>query len=100
MGDLTLFQLVEKLAAGGFATFLIVILIAGQKRVWVWGYHLDDTIREKDTYYDDMVKEKNALIAYERNEKDEWRTLAWETKKLTEKSVSLAQTAVGNEGQK
>lgn len=78
-----LFQVVKELAAGGFATFLVAILVAGKYGVWVWGHH-----------YTDMCKEKDAIIAYERAEKEEWRQLAWETKHLTEKSVRVAEKAV------
>jgi hypothetical protein len=76
-------QLIEKLAAGGFATFLVAILIAGKYRVWVWGYHLDDAIRDREKQ-----------ITYERAEKDQWRQLAMEGKNLTDRSVALASTVV------
>ena len=76
-------SVINKLAAGGLATLLIAILVAGKYKIWVWGYA-----------YEEMVKEKDAQIAYERAEKNEWRQLAWETRSLTEKSVSLATKAV------
>lgn len=77
-------EVAKEVAAGGFATFLVIVLIAGKYRVWMWGYH-----------YDEMVKEKDELIAYERAEKNEWRSMAWDTRRLTDKSVTLAQKAVG-----
>lgn len=79
-------SIINKLAAGGLATLLIAILVAGWKRIWVWGYH-----------FDEMVRQKDALIDYERKEKEEWRQLAWGTHKLTERTVTLAAKAVETE---
>lgn len=76
-------EAINKLAAGGLATLLIAILVAGWKGIWIWGYH-----------FDAMVKEKDAQIAYERAEKEQWRKLAWDTHQLTERSVSIVDKAV------
>lgn len=79
-------EAINKLAAGGLATLLIAILVAGWKGIWIFGKH-----------YEAMVKEKDAQIAYERAEKEQWRKLAWDTHLLTERSVSLATKAVKSE---
>lgn len=76
-------QIIKDLATGGFATFLVTILVAGKYRIWVWGYILDD-----------IVKDKDAQIAHERAEKDQWRTLALQNRELTDRSVSLATKVV------
>lgn len=89
-----IYQVVKELAAGGFATFLVAVLVAGKYRVWIWGHHYDAMVIEKDERFDEMVREKDAQITYERGEKDQWRALAWDTHKLTERSVSLATKAV------
>lgn len=76
-------ELAKELAASSFATFLIVILIAGKYRWWVFG-----------SYYDEMLKDKEEQIEYERREKEQWRAMAMQTRDLTERSVAVAAKAV------
>jgi hypothetical protein len=78
------FQIVKELAAGGFATFLVAILVAGRYRIWVWGYVLDE-----------VVTEKNKLVEYERARGEEWKQLALTNRELVERSVTVVSKAVG-----
>lgn len=70
-------QVIKELAAGGFATFLIAILVAGKYRIWMF-----------TSYHDEMIVDKDKQIAAERAEKEQWRALALETRNLTDRSVS------------
>jgi hypothetical protein len=81
--DSDIISIVKELAAGGFATFLVAILVAGRYRIWVWGYHLDEVIKERDT-----------LIAYERAEKEQFKQLLLDARELTNRSVDLASKVV------
>lgn len=90
----SLYNLAKDIAAGGFATLLIAILIAGKYRVWMWCHHHDEIKTADDRRFDEMVEEKDKQIEYERKEKEEWRKLAWDTKRLTEQSVTLAAKVV------
>lgn len=38
----------EKLSGAGLATLLVFILIGGQKKIWVWGYQLEEMRAERD----------------------------------------------------
>jgi hypothetical protein len=78
------FEIIKELAAGGFASFLIAILIAGKYRIWVWGYHLDELRRDYEK-----------AIDYERAEKNQWREIALEGRDLVHRSVSMAGKVVG-----
>jgi len=78
------FQVVEKLAAGGFVTFLVAILLAGKYRVWVWGYQLDEAVRDKEKQ-----------IEEQRHEKEQWRSQALGARDLTERSVTLSTKLAG-----
>lgn len=80
-----LITVIKELATGGFATFLIAIIIAGWKRIWIWSY-----------VYDEMIKEKNAQIEHERAEKEEWKAHVFKTKELTDRTLHLAEKVVGN----
>jgi hypothetical protein len=60
-----LFELASKLSGAGLATLLIFILVGGWKRMWVWGYQLEQLRTD--------MKEQ---LLDERAEKQEWKSLA------------------------
>jgi len=74
---------IKELATGGFATFLIALLVAGKYRVWVYGHYLDEVIKNKD-----------AQIAREQQETERWRALALGARELTDRSLAVAARVV------
>lgn len=78
-----LIPVIEKLASAGFATFLVVIIIAGRYRIWLWSWT-----------FDEMLKAKNEQIDYERREKEYWRSAAFQNKDLADRSVVVASKVV------
>jgi len=79
-------QLAKDLAAGGFATLLIAIGVAGWYKVWIWGY-----------VYEDMKKEKDAQIESERQQKNEYKSMLFSARNLTDRTVEVAQKALGGQ---
>lgn len=75
-GEFTLGQLVQLVRDGGAITGLLILLIGGHRRWWVWGYQLAEMRRERD----------------------EWKTLFLRSMKVTEVAVSVAQTSSSKEG--
>ena len=67
-------------------TMLVIILVAGQRSVWIWfSLHkaaLDSEIARRA----DLL----ALLELERREKNEWKTLAFKATGITQDTVDLA----------
>ena len=78
-----LIPLIERLAGAGFATFLVVIIIAGRYRIWLWSWT-----------FDEMLNAKNEQLNYERKEKEYWRSAAFQNKDLADRSVVVASKVV------
>lgn len=77
------FEILEKLAASGFASFLLAVLWAGKARVWVWGYHLEE-----------LQKRHDREIEHERAEKNEWKALALDSRDVVHRSLRVASKSV------
>lgn len=71
-----LLQLAQKLSGASLATLLILILIGGWKKVWVFGYQLN---------------EMEAQVERMRLERDGWKELALKATGLAENSVTIAE---------
>lgn len=65
--DTDILTLIDKLSGAGLATLLIVILYGGFKRLWVWGYQLEEM----------------------RIDRDRWQQLALKGTALSERTLNL-----------
>jgi hypothetical protein len=80
-----LFELASKLSGAGLATLLIFILVGGWKRMWVWGYQLEQLRTD--------MKEQ---LLDERAEKQEWKSLALRNLEVAKVLVASAPTPGGS----
>lgn len=69
---MTINEILEALRAGGMTGLLVVALIGGFRRWWVFGWHYKEVKRERD----------------------EWKALALGGTHLAERSITMAQEAV------
>lgn len=99
-------EVVKTLAAGGFATLLIAILVAGRYRQWLWYNVYDEMVAAKDKAYSEMVaakdaayaamvKEKDRQIDDERREKIEWKDYLARTRDFADRSIAALSKVVG-----
>ena len=72
--DISLVNILDLISKGGLAVALVVILIAGMKGYWVWGW----------IYKEGIEREKQL-----REERNEWRDLAIHGMNLADKGVNL-----------
>lgn len=63
---------------GGWLVVLMIILWAGHKRYWVWGYQLDEAERRAQQW---------------QTRADTWQDLAWKGTHAAEQAVDLMSTA-------
>lgn len=76
--EITLKELVDIISGGGLVGLLVIILVAGMRGYWVWGW----------AYKEGIAREQRL-----REERDEWRDLAIQGMTLADRGVSLAGTA-------
>lgn len=67
--NVDIFAMAEKLSGAGLTTIVLLILISGWKRIWVWGYQIDEC----------------------RAERDEWKRMALRGTDFAERAVVLAE---------
>lgn len=73
---MTLLELYDFVARGGFPALMAVILWAGSKRVWVWGWQFDHERRRADRFEEialtnaKIAATTTQVIAAARSEKD------------------------------
>lgn len=72
---MTIVELVQVLRDGGMLAGLLLILVGGFRRWWVWGYQLVEMQRERD----------------------EWKGLFLRSMKVAETAVSVARTTKDGE---
>lgn len=49
-GPVTIPELLDVLTQGGVVGLLILILVGGHRRWWVWGWQHKDTVRDRDEW--------------------------------------------------
>ncbi len=84
--NLDLVAFLEKLSGASLPLIAVLVLYAGWKKYWVWGYQLED-----------LRMEKERELENERRDKNEWKSLVFQTKQLTDRSVSALSKVVDRE---
>lgn len=80
---LELFQLSEKLSGAGLAVLLILVLVGGYRKWWVWGWQLTEA---------EVRHEKEKEVYKEREQ--EWKNIARPSVHAAEGAANLAESAV------
>lgn len=93
--SIDVFDLIQKIAAGGFATLLTALLVSGKYGWWLYGTTHKEIVDAKDKAYADMVKEKDEQIQYHRTEARYWRDLTIDIKNIAARSTTVAAKVVG-----
>lgn len=84
----TILQIVRD---GGIIGLLLIILVGGAKKWWVWGWIYEESelrnVKQLETWH----TEREALI----REKDEWKDLALSGSRITESALEVARPRAG-----